>query len=113
MTDPMLALTLDLRATKPWHFAEPDSIWEITGTYPNGRDTFTSCLARVLPSTVTGTDAPLFELLVYGERSTVCASDITAARELLLVHASEPLTTYYVRDQPILDEALNGRDETR
>jgi len=113
MTDELLELQLELRRAKPWHFADAGSIWEITGTYMNGQDTFTRCLAQVLPGSVTGTDAPIFELLVYGERDAVSAVNITAARELLLVKASDPLAAYYESDQAVIDEALTRRDENR
>jgi len=111
----VLEMTLDLRRTKPWHFAEADSMWEITGSYPTGSKftSFTNCLARVLPGGVTGTSTPIFELLVYAERSFVDPGDITSGRELLLVECSDPLTAYYTGDQVYIDEALARRDETR
>jgi hypothetical protein len=115
VTGELLEMTLDLRRTKPWHFAEADSMWEITGSYPTGSKftSFTSCLARVLPGGVTGTSTPIFELLIYGERPCVDPVHITFGQELLLVKCSDPLTAYYAVDQVYIDEALNRRDENR
>lgn len=115
INDELLELTLDLRHTKPWHFAEQESIWEVSGTYPggNGLDSFTQCIARVLPMGVSGTSTPLFEVLVYGDPKVVAPTDITFGQELLLVKCSDPLTAYYAVDQIYIDEALNRRDESR
>lgn len=112
----LLEIQLELRHKKPWHFAEGDSIWVVTGIYPggNGLDSFTDCIARVVPGFVTGTDAPLFEVMVYGdEKRYVTAVDISAAFELLLVKASDPLAAYYECDQALINAALERRDETR
>ncbi len=115
ITGDLLEMTLDLRRTKPWYFAEQSSIWEASGIYPggNGLDRFTQCIARVLPTGVSGTSTPMFEVLVYGEPKVVAPTDITFAFELLLVKASDPLTAYYAVDQVYIDEALTRREESR
>jgi len=91
---------------RPWHAAESDSLWEITGVYPDGQGTFTACLALVLPAYVTD-GAVLFQLLgpvsllsapTFGVH-VVRADQITSARPLILVHRDEPGTAYYERDQ--------------
>ncbi len=97
-------LHTELAARMPWLHAQPDSMWEVTGRQSSGGQ-FTDCLARVLPPSITGTDVPVFEVLIYGGGYCVSASAITRARELLLVEASDPRTAYYVRDQATLDGA--------
>ena len=60
----------------------------------------------MLPPSVTGTNEPVFEVLIYAQSGyIVAASAITAARELLLVEASDPGVAYYLRDQRSLDGA--------
>lgn len=90
-------------AAAPWLTAEPDSIWEVTGTYGGGQGTFTRCLARVLPETITGSDQPFFEILIYGKSEVVPAAAITRATELLLVYADNPSEAYYLADQDTID----------
>lgn len=96
-------LHIELAARMPWLHAQPDSMWEVTGKSSSG--TFTDCLARVLPPSITGDEnMPVFEVLIYAQLGYfVPASSITKARELLLVLADEPGTAYYVDDQPTLD----------
>lgn len=95
----------EIAARMPWTVAPPESWWSVSGQV-NPRHTFTDCLARVLPPHVTGTDAPVFEVLVYGDPLIVPASSITRAQELLLVHADAPRAAYYVRDQDTINAAV-------
>jgi hypothetical protein len=118
MSGDLLELQLELRHKQPGHFADSASMWVVTGTYPEGSKYgpggFRDCIARVVPGFVTGTDAPIFEILLYGdEKHLVTAVDITAAYELLLVKASDPLSAYYECDQALINAALERRDETR
>lgn len=99
-------LNVELLARMPWLAADADSIWNVTGVYGPGKGTFTNCLARVLPPFVTGSDEPLFEILLYGGPTHVPASAITSARELLLVMADEPWRAYYDEDQASIDAAI-------
>lgn len=78
----------ELAARMPWTVAEPESWWRVTGT-DGPRHTFTDCVARVLPESVTGGGPPLFEVLVYGDPLLVPASAVTGATRLLLVEAAE------------------------
>ncbi|MGH3382369.1 MAG: hypothetical protein ACRDP6_47335 [Actinoallomurus sp.] len=55
----------------------------------NAKHMFDRCVARVLPPMITGTDEPLFEVLVYGGPLHVTASAITRARQMELVYADE------------------------
>jgi hypothetical protein len=89
----------------PWTCAQEGSWWEVSGGVPKERHSFTDCLARVLPSFVTGSDEPTFEVMVYGAPFHVAASAITRARELILVDATNPREAYYDRDQDTLDRS--------
>lgn len=104
-------LHTELAARMPWLHAQPDSIWEVTGKSPSG--TFTDCLARVLPPSITGDEnMPVFEVLIYAQLGYfVPASSIIAARELLLVMANDPTTAYYADDQRTLDAHLTADAE--
>lgn len=104
-----MSIETEMAARKPWTVAAPDTFWVATGE-KNAQHTFTDCLARVLPSFVTGTDTPVFELLLYGSSVYVPASSITSARELLLVEAKAPLEAFYENDQATIDIALAERD---
>ncbi|MGH3656694.1 MAG: hypothetical protein ACRDUA_08535 [Micromonosporaceae bacterium] len=80
--------TVELAARMPWTVAEPETWWEVTGdTSP--KNSFTHCLARVLPTFITGSEEPIFEVLVYGCPFHVKASAITHARQLELVYTDE------------------------
>ena len=86
---------------RPWDAAEPESLWEITGAYPNSEDTFAQCLAITLPQHVTGTEKPLFVFVgaLSLEGKPVDPSWITYARPLLLVHRDEPAEPYWEQDR--------------
>lgn len=97
----------ELAARMPWTVAQEGSWWEVTGARtPKWR--FTDCLARALPTAITGVDEPAFEVMVYGDPYVVPASAISHATELILVHAQDPRQAYYVRDQESVDRALAG-----
>ena len=85
-------------AARPWEAAEAESLWSITGIYPNGKGTFTDCLAITLPEYVTGTDKPLFAFLPPMDGHADPAW-ITRATPLLIVHADEPGRAYWEQDQ--------------
>lgn len=86
--------------SRPWDTAEPDSIWEITGEYPATKHSFTGCLAVVLPGYVHDSDRPLFEFVgaLAAVNRPVDAAWITHAVPLLLVHRTDPGTTYWQGD---------------
>lgn len=123
MADPLLEAEYQLRHDKPWLFARgPHSIWTVTGK--RAENTFQDCLARVLPwdedralwmipIELARLDVPLFEVLLDGPTIIVPATDITAGKELMLVHADDPFTVYPHWFQPDMDEALKRRDDTR
>lgn len=79
---------VELAARMPWTVAEPETWWEVSGTV-NAKHMFDRCVARVLPQMITGTEEPLFEVLVYGGPLHITASAITRARQLELVDAAE------------------------
>ncbi|MCD4535666.1 hypothetical protein LRP67_16355 [Nocardioides sp. cx-169] len=100
-------LHIELAARMPWLSAEPDSMWVASGKSPHG--SFTDCLVRALPPMVTGSETPVFEVLIYAQLGyCVPASSVTTAKELLLVMADDPRTAYYVDDQPTLDAHLKA-----
>lgn len=89
--------------TKPWLDAEPESIWEISGSTPGG-DTFTACLAMVAPFTMTA-GVRLFILIgpaLHGS-PPIAPDRIAHARRLVLVHADEPRTAYFEDEQDLAD----------
>lgn len=96
-TDPSIELNMRM----PWLTAESESIWEITGTYPDG-GTFIECLAQVVPGYVTG--GPVLFKMLCALDDLVAPDRITRAQELVLVYAGEPSTAYWERDQRILDQ---------
>jgi hypothetical protein len=86
---------------RPWEAAEENSIWEITGEYPNGQGTFTECLAATLPQHVTGADRPVFVFIgaLAMVNEPISPAWITRAVPLLLVQRDEPGTAYWADDQ--------------
>lgn len=102
------AINLEIAAQMPWLTAEPGSIWEITGTYTGSRGTFTDCLAMVWPHDITEGHV-LFSFispaLASVVKDVIPPNQISRARRLVLVHANEPRTAYYVDDQDLIDRA--------
>ncbi|WP_280320066.1 hypothetical protein [Nocardia wallacei] len=102
MTDE--AINLELAARMPWLYAESESIWAITGTHHNGRDTFTNCLAMVMP--FYATDGHRLFVLIQpqlNDQRPIPPDRITHARRLILVHADEPRTAYFADEQDLVD----------
>lgn len=96
-TDP----TFDLARAMPWAWAEDESWWLVTGAVSD-RHTFSDCIARVLPQMVTGSEVPVFEVLVYGNPLIVGAEKITTAKRLIFVLADDPATPLYTDDADFL-----------
>jgi hypothetical protein len=98
-TDPSIELNMRM----PWLTAESESIWEITGTYPDG-GSFSECLAQVTPWYVTG--GPVLFQMLGGLRGDepVSPDRITRAVELVLVYAKDPSEAYWDRDQQVIDQ---------
>lgn len=90
---------------RPWEVADPESLWEITGSYPAGEGTFEGCLAITLPEYVTGTERPLFVFVgaLADLNRPVDPAWITHAVPLLLVHRDEPNTPYWEDDRPWME----------
>lgn len=86
---------------RPWDTAEDDSLWSITGAYPGGKHTFTSCVATVISSYIHGSDEPLFVFVgaLAQINEPIAPAWITRAEPLLLVHRDEPGTAYWQEDQ--------------
>jgi hypothetical protein len=86
---------------RPWDVAEHDSLWEITGAYPGGKHSFTSCLAITLPSFVTGSDYPTFVFvgILADLNRPVDPKWITHAVPLLLVNRDNPTEPYWENDR--------------
>jgi hypothetical protein len=104
MTD---KLTIELAARQPWLYAEGESWWVVTGRV-NDHHTFTDCIARVVPSCITGIDegeAPaLFKVIVWTkELLLVDATKISRAKRLVFVMADDPGTAYYADEQAFLE----------
>jgi len=97
--------SLELASRMPWLHAEGGSLWIASGAYKGG-GTFTDCLLRAVPEFITGTDYPVFEILLYAQTEVVSASAITTARELLFVYADDPGTALYSEDQDFLDRSF-------
>lgn len=97
-------LLTEIAARMPWLSAEPESWWVVSGS-EGPKDSFTTCLARVLPQEISASSDPIFEVLIYGGSHYVSAASITAAKELMFVYTEDPVTAYYSDDQPILDRA--------
>jgi hypothetical protein len=113
MTEPLLEFALDLKRQKPWLDAKPGSFWLASG-HLGGECRFWDCLIKALPNDFTGEGpSSAFEVLLDGGTVRISATAISKARELLLVYADDPFTTYLTEDQGLLDEALSRRDETR
>jgi hypothetical protein len=91
---------------RPWDHAEGESVWEITGQYPDG-GSFVKCLAFTLPGYMTGTDEPLFVFigLLADLNRAVPPSWITHAEPLLLVHRDDPTEPYWEQDRVWMREA--------
>jgi hypothetical protein len=89
----------------PWLDPEDFSVWSASGTYPNGRGTFTSCLIVSVPRFATG-GGPLFRMFPPLD-DLIDPSWITRAERLVLVHADDPTTAYYEDDQVFVDAAAN------
>lgn len=100
------AINLEIAARMPWLTAEPGSIWEITGTYLGGVGTFTDCLAMVWPYDITDGHV-LFSFISPAlssvSKDVIGPDQISRARRLVLVHADDPRTAYYVDDQDLID----------
>lgn len=94
---------------RPWDTAESESIWCISGIYPEGSGTFESCLAMVVPFYMTGTDEPLFMMIspAIQDGKSIAPKWITKAEPLLLIHKESPLTAFYQDDQSRLGELLS------
>lgn len=86
---------------RPWDVAESESIWSISGEYPKGRGTFTSCLAIALPHYATGGNV-VFKM-VGALDDLISPAWITSAKLLVLVHANDPSTAYYEADQEYIN----------
>lgn len=94
---------------RPWDAADEWSQWEITGTYPGKRGTFTECLAVVLPSYVHGTDQTLFLFVgPMADGGPIDSVYVTRAVPLLLVLRDEPRTAYFADEQIWLGGDSNG-----
>jgi hypothetical protein len=105
--EPLLEVEIDLRRSKPWFFAEPETLWHISaGQFSQ---------MRITDSIACADGEGHFKLLTWGfcPGWDITAGDIFAARELIPVLATDPLTALYVRDQPVMDEALTRREESR
>jgi hypothetical protein len=92
---------------RPWHAAEENSIWEVTGEYRLDRGRFTACLAMVLPGFATGGHV-LFKFigaLTTGDGFDVVGPEqITHAVPLLLMHRDEPGVPYWEDDRVWMTE---------
>lgn len=108
MTGHADAVNLEIAAAMPWLRAAEESIWEISGTYPDG-GTFENCLASVLPAYVTGGPVVFVFMgasgLISPWNAPITPDRISSACELILVDANHPREAYYVRDQPTIDRA--------
>ncbi|GAA2773566.1 hypothetical protein [Saccharopolyspora taberi] len=100
-TDPLRHAEQQMLMHRPWDAAEPESLWEITGSYPGGNDTFEQCLAITLPRHITGSDRPLFVFIgaLAGTNRPIDPAWITHAAPLLLVHRDEPTEPYWEDDR--------------
>ncbi|WP_040793250.1 hypothetical protein [Nocardia paucivorans] len=103
------AMNLEIVARMPWLVAESGSIWAVTGTTATGR-TFAHEPAIVAPYDLAQGGKPLFVLVhpdmyLYelGTPPLVAADRISAAYRLVLVHADEPTTAYYLDDQDLIN----------
>lgn len=99
--------SIALARQMPWTVAEQESIWLITGRDGQGVE-FVDCLAYVLPHYVTEGQVVFVFIgaLSLGKvRDYIAPHMITRASELILTHASQPLTAFYDRDQPLIDRA--------
>lgn len=99
------AINFEIAARMPWIYAEPGSIWEITGTYPGG-GTFTQCLAMVCPLEMTDGHR-VFMLIApsIADGMPIPPDRISHATRLILVHADQPRTAYFAVDQDLIDRA--------
>lgn len=93
---------------RPWDTAESESIWNISGIYPEVGSTFTNCLAIVAPFYMTGTDEPLFMMIspAIQDGKPIAPKWITNAEPLVLIHKETPLVAFYQDDQAQVDEAF-------
>ncbi|MFC4373308.1 hypothetical protein ACFO5K_04265 [Nocardia halotolerans] len=98
---------------QPWNSPEPGSIWEITGTYTDG-GTFTDCLAMVWPYDITEGHVLFSHIapaLASVTKDIISPDMITRARRLVLVHADNPRTAYYLDDQDLFVPTEEATDE--
>lgn len=122
MADPILEAEYELRHRQPWLFTKnTGSIWVVTGQH--GEQKFDHCLAKLLPwdedrmnwglsIKAASLEVPLFQVLLEAPPIIVPATDLTWAKELLLVHADDPLTVYPHWYQKDMDDALQRRDDS-
>lgn len=96
---------------RPWDTAESESIWCISGIYPEVGSTFTSCLAMVAPFYMTGTEEPLFIMIspAIQDGKPIAPKWITKAEPLILIHKESPLTAFYKDDQSRVDALLSAQ----
>lgn len=122
MADPILEAEYELRHTQPWLFTKnTGSMWAVSGQH--GDQKFDHCLAQLLPwdedrlnwglsIKAASLEVPLFQVLLTAPPIIVPATDLTWAKELLLVHADDPLTVYPHWHQQDMDDALQRRDNS-
>lgn len=93
-------------AAAPWLDPADGSVWVASGTYPNGRGTFTDCVLVAVPRYATG-GPPLF--VMHPPLSEhIDPAAITRATPLLLVLADSPRVAFYADEQQHLDRALEA-----
>lgn len=103
------AINLEIAARMPWIYAESGSIWAITGTFPDGKGTFTDCLAMVCPPQMTdGHRVFMFAAPSIADGTPIPPDRISHARRLVLVHADDPRTAYFAVDQDLIDRVVEG-----
>jgi hypothetical protein len=85
---------------RPWDAAEEESIWDISGSYPNGKGVFTNCLAVALPHYAT--DGHIVFKMIGALDDLISPAWITRATLLILVRADSPRHAYYEADQDYL-----------
>lgn len=106
MSDPMIEATIRILAKKPWLHSDAGlSLWVIDRAVIDGEEIELDMLAYA-------DGWGHFRLIDWSEPSprVLNATDIVAARELLLVHAGDPLLAYHESIQPAIDAALESRD---
>lgn len=93
-------LEAQLLMARPWDAAESESIWTISGEYPQGRGTFIDCLATALPHYATGGEV-LFKMIGALD-DLISPAWITRGELLVLVYANDPSSPYYEQDADYL-----------